>query len=140
MAVRPQGETPHRYGLTITCEAPAGTDSVTPVEIGDIFKLSRTTAYKLVAAVDGDTMLATGGAGSEVLVVAMERSTDVKPIAVRVLGKFSHIKTLFYNGTAPTIGQSLIASSARKVKAVAYNGQNFACFVDTVKATVEVLG
>lgn len=134
MTTRPGGETPSDYGLVITAEAPAGTDSTTPVEVDQVFKLSTSTAYKLVATADGDVPDTAG-----ILVCALERSVDVKPIAVRVLGRHSCIKTLTYSGTDPTIGQSVIADAARGVKAAAYNGINFVLYVDTVKKTCEVL-
>jgi hypothetical protein len=133
MATRPGGESPSEYGLTITAEAPAGTDSVTTVEVGDVFKLSRSTSYKLVAAANSDALSA------EVLVQALERSVDVKPISVMVLGHYNRIQRLAYSGTTPTIGQSLQSDGARKVKAVAFDGKTFVCFVDTTKLEVEAL-
>lgn len=133
MATRPGGETPSDYGLVITAEAPAGTDATTPVEVGDVFKLSRSTAYKLITAVASDPL------STEVLVAALERSSDVKPISVRVLGHYQAIKSLPYSGTTPTIGQSIQADGARKVKAVAFDAKTFVCFVDTAKLTAEVL-
>lgn len=159
MGTRIGGELPSSYGLVITVEAPAGTTAAAPVEVGEVYKLSAATAYKLVAAVAADDLgwaghthqentfatyvqnATTAGpnGGNAPLVRTEERSESVKPISVRVLGAWSTILRMAYSGAAPTVGQSVEADGSKKVRALAFNGFTFVLFIDTAKTEVEFL-
>lgn len=136
------GETPLvEYGLTMTVEAPTGTDSTTPVNQGDLFKLSGTAAdgsgYKVAAAAADDDPQ------NCILVMALHRMTSVGPMGVLVLGGYAGTtKFNYYTGAAPTIGQSIAvtASNVRKVKGIAWAaGKGYVTAVDTTNLMVEVL-
>lgn len=135
------GETPLiEYGLTLTVEAPTGTNATTPVEQGDLFKLSGTAAdgsgYKAAALSAGNDST------SSVVVMALHRMTEVGPMGVYVLGGWQAVRRLNYvSGSAPTIGQSIEASAGnvRKIAGKAYDGDGYVLKVDTANLQAEVL-
>jgi hypothetical protein len=135
------GETPLvKYGLTLTVEAPTGTNSTTPVNEGDVFKIGGTavdgSGYKAVAATNADRQ------GNAVLVMALHRMLEVQQMGVLVLGKYRGTVRLNYvSGAAPTLGQSVVpsATNVRKVAGVAFDGSNIVLAVNTADLTVEVL-
>lgn len=135
------GETPLiGFGLTLTLEAPTGTNATTPVEQGDIFKIGGTaadgTGYKAVAAANADTP------ATAIWVMALHRMTEVQQMGVFVLGNFQSVRRLNYvSGSAPTLGQSVkpSAGNVRKVAGVAFDGSNMVLKVDTAALQVEVL-
>ena len=136
------GETPLiGFGLRLTVEAPTGTDSTTPVEQGDIFKLGSTAAdgsgYKAVALVAADA-----ASDPVIMVMALHRMTSVGPLGVAVLGNWHQVRRLnYYTGEAPSIGNSIEASNnnVRKVKGKAFDGDGYVLNVDTTALQVEVL-
>lgn len=130
-----------KYGITLTVEAPTGTDSTTPVEEGDVFKLGGTasdgTGYKAAACVDGND------ATSSILVQALHRMTSVNQMGVLVLsGKWSGVtRVKYHTGAAPTIGQSIESSGVdvREIKGKSFDGDGYVLKVDTTNLEVEVL-
>jgi hypothetical protein len=135
------GETPLiGFGLRLTVEAPTGTNATTPVEQGDLFKISGTASdssgYKAAALVAGDD------ATNSVVIMALHRMTDVNQMGVIVLGPWQQVRRLNYvSGSAPTLGQSVEASAAnvRKVAGKAFDKDGFVLKVDTSALQVEVL-
>jgi hypothetical protein len=138
------GETPIlKYGLEISAETPTGTSTTTPVEAGDIFKLTGAAdadgnGYKLVAAATNDKP------STVILVMALVRSVQVEAIGVKILsGQAVQIRRLYYStdGT-PTVGHSIQVSTAnvRQVMDLAFaRGDGLILAVDTVGKMVEVL-
>lgn len=135
------GETPLiGFGLRMTVEAPTGTDATTPVEQGDLFKLGGTASdgsgYKAVALAAGNDST------SSVVIMALHRMTEVNQMGVIVFGKWQQIRRVNYvSGAAPTLGQSIEASTTNPRKAVgkAYDGDGYVLKVDTTALTAEVL-
>ena len=140
MAQRYGGETPFVNGLTLTVESPAGTTTAAPVEAGDILKLGGTaadgSAYKVVACADEDTP------ASVVMVQALHRITEVGPLGVRVLSRYSQVRRLPYLvGEIPTLTNSVkISATVDEVGVVAFaDGKGYVLAVDTVAGDCEVL-
>lgn len=136
------------YGLTLTVEAPTGTDSTTPVVQGDIFKIGGSAAdgsgYKVVAAANADIGIGSTGTavGDSIWVMALHGISEVAPLGVCVLAPFQRVTKLPYvSGAAPTVGQSVkpSATNVRKVAGVTFNGSNIVLKVDTAALMVEVL-
>lgn len=135
------GETPLiGFGLRLTVEAPTGTNATTPVEQGDIFKISGTAAdssgYKAAALTAGDD------ATNSVVIMALHRMTDVGPMGVVVLGPWQQVRRLNYvSGSAPTLGQSIeaAAGNVRKIAGKAFDKDGFVLKVDTSALQAEVL-
>ena len=126
--------------LTLTVEAPDGTNATTPVEQGDLFKLGGTaadsTGYKAVALVAGND------ASSSVVLMALHRATEVGPIGVLVVGRYRRVEQFTYlTGAAPTLGQSIEAApvNTRRVAGKAFDGDGYVLAVNTANLTVEVL-
>lgn len=140
MTIRYGGELSAMLLPSITVEAPTGTSTTVPVEIGDLFKLGGTNVdgngYKAAALVAGEDP------GEVVMIQATERKTDVGPMSVRVLSGYRGVVLVRYEGTAPTLGQGIVthATVLREVSGQAYaDGKGYVLHVDTVAGEVEVL-
>lgn len=135
------GETPSiTTSFSLTVEAPTGTDSTTPVNEGDLFKLGGTaadgTGYKAVALASGNDST------SSVVVMAIHRIAEVGPMGVILLGPWHQVRRFNYvSGAAPTLGQSIEASgtNVRKIAGKAYDGDGYVLKVNTSDLTAEVL-
>jgi hypothetical protein len=135
------GETPFSSGgLTITCEAPTGTTSTAPVLEGNIYKLSGTNSadssgYKLAA------LGASDGPETCVMVQALHRIEYVGPVGVRVIGRYSQVRRIKYEGS-PSLGQSISAgtSDQNKVEGITWaDGKGFIVKIDATATEVEVI-
>lgn len=137
------GETPLiKYGTELTAESPAATSPTVPIEQGDIFKFGGTaadgTAFKLAACAAGNDFTSEG-----VLLMALHRCEKANyPVGVKLLSRDLHqIRRLRYDGTAPTLGQSIeiAAGNVRKVTGKSQDGDGRVMAVNTATTEVEVL-
>jgi len=141
MGIRYGGaDSPESFGFRMTVEAPTGTDSTTPVEVGQLFKLGGTDAdgggYKAAALVDGEDP------AEVVMIQATNRATDVVPIGVRVITGYHQIVRMVYDETdAPVLGESIeTADTVTQVHGLTYaDRKGYVLFVDTDALEVEVL-
>jgi len=137
------GETPIiKYGTELTLQTPDGISEDAPQLQGDLFKIggpaSDGTQLKAVACAAGDSM------ASVYLVMALTRETRPGyPAGYKVLsGQKVQIRRLRYDGSAPTIGQSveIAAGNVRKVTGIAQAaGKGLVVAVNTGDTEVEVL-
>lgn len=129
--LRAGGNSPDHAGLSITVFVKAITEA-DPVLAGDLFIQDPTHGdYGVKRCVDGDIPLFVAKHGGVV-------SPSV-PVGVFLFGTQSRVHKLKYSGTAPTLGQSVVASGARTVKATGTANSTKVLKVDTVKQIVEVL-
>ncbi|WP_248498714.1 hypothetical protein, partial [Staphylococcus aureus] len=103
-----------------------------PINKGDLLLHDATAgAYGMKKAVDGDVFDAVSKQG---LIEGPE-----EPCAVHLVAGNSRINKMKYTGTAPTLGQSVVASGVGTVKATATANKTRVVAVDTALQIVEVL-
>lgn len=131
-----------KYGFELTVEPPNGTSEAQPIDQGELFKLGGTASdgsgYKAVACAAGDDPT------EVVLLMAKHGLNDsVQDLGVKVLGHGDlTVVRLPYNGTAPTVGQSIeiSAGDVRAVTGIAWKkGGGRIMKVHTGTTEVEVL-
>lgn len=105
---------------------------VAPINKGDLLLHDATAgAYGMKKAVDGDVFDAVAKHG---LVEGPE-----EPLGVHLVMGNSRVNRMKYTGTAPTLGQSVVASGVGTVKATATANKTRVVAVDTALQIVEVL-
>ena len=103
-----------------------------PIKKGDLLVFDATAgAHGVRKAVDGDVIDAVSKHG------LVEGPED--PCGVHLVQGRSRINKMKYTGTAPTIGQSVVASGLGTVKATATANKTRVMAVDTALQIVEVL-
>lgn len=142
MAAPYGGETPLAYqDGKITAEAPSGTTTAAPVIAGGVYRLiggsaADSSAYKMVAASDEDTVLST------ILCIALHASFNATdPVGVLILNPYGGNVVKLVYANLPTIGQSVkVASVLTQIDGTTWaRGGGTIISIDTANTTVEVL-
>lgn len=103
-----------------------------PIKKGDLLVFDATAgAYGYRKAVDGDVI---GAVAKHGLVSGPE-----EPLGAHLIVGNSRVNKMKYTGTAPTIGQSVVASGVDTVKATATANATKVMAVDSALGIVEVL-
>lgn len=124
---RPGGVSPHSFGLQVTVLVPTATEA-TPINSGDSLKFATTGAYHAAPCADGD----------KIQLMALHPVKDGKtPLGCQLYG-FSRVDKFAYTGTAPVVGDSIVAAGKGAVKTATEANGTIVLFVDTARKIVEV--
>jgi hypothetical protein len=117
-----------KYGFELTVEPPDGTSEAQPVRQGELFKLGGTagdgSGYKAVACTAADTPTT---AGVVMLMAKHDLNDSVQDLGVKLISADAPtVVRLPFEGTAPTVGQSIAISGAnvRRVTGAAFGKGN----------------
>lgn len=127
---RAGGQVPDSYGLSTTVYCPVASEA-NPVKANDVLTFATTGPNHVAPATDG----------AEIQAIAKHDVTDAfTPLGIWVLG-YSRVHKFTYTGTAPVIGQAIVADGNGTVRAATdtdTTGRGFVLYVDTTRNYVEV--
>lgn len=122
---------PDNMGTSLTIYVKDATVAA-PISRGDLLVKDATAgAYGYRKAVDGDVI---GAVAKHGLVTGPE-----DPLGAHIVVGNSRVNRMKYTGTAPTLGQSVVASGLGTVKATATPNKTEVVLVDSALQIVEVL-
>lgn len=126
---RAGGQVPDSYGLSTTVYCPTASET-SKVKANDVLTLATTGPNHVAPATDG---------GSIDAIAKHDVSDPFEPLGVWLL-RYSRVHKFYYTGTAPVIGNEIVADGNGTVRVAGdtETGFGFVMYVDTARNYVEV--